>query len=266
VAGEVKIYIMEINVQNAGLSKSDIVSIGTASIIFILGLLDKYFGWGGMGIFILIILAVAFLVFARNTKLYPYLLLIIGVAIGLGLNWSGNTIEKLSPLTSLESKGLTVSTYSKENDVNAGFSSVNLSANFSVEGTTQYWLDYDFPSPEKPSYAVLEFKFPRSQDLTMYKYVEFTIDFVAPDNQIGFYFENINESGKGDNKILSKNFHLENATITLVKGEEYSFRIPLDAFADTNMANVSEFGIYAHTYFSTGKGKVMIGNITFSEN
>jgi hypothetical protein len=56
---------------------------------------------------------------------------------------------------------------------------------------------------------------------------------------------------------------IEDVTITHLKDEKYRFKIPLGRFADTNMSNVSEFGIFVNNNLLVGKGKVMIENILF---
>jgi len=172
-----------------------------------------------------------------------------------------------SPLewTSLQSKGLSVSAYSGENDINAGKSTADLSAVIDENNVVEYWFDYELPSDGNAGYVALEYKFLQPQDLYAYDFIEFTIDFIEPDRQVIFYFENPNENGQGDGMLISKNFDLENATVTRVEKEKYSFRIPLSAFKNTNRDNVNEFGFYLHTDFATGKSEVMVSKISFSE-
>jgi|SRR3990172_215722 len=163
----------------------------------------------------------------------------------------------------IETMGISASPYSGENFSYLGDSKATLSTVVGSEGITQYWLDYEIFASGKPGQAVLEFKFQNLQNLIAYKYIEFTVDFITPNTQVGFYFENANENGQGDAITLSNNLDIESVIVTHLENERYRFQIPLDRFTDTNMSNVSELGIYVHSDFIVGKGKIMIENISF---
>lgn len=163
----------------------------------------------------------------------------------------------------IEAVGISASPYSGATFPDLGDSQATMYTVIGNDGNTQYWLDYEISATGQPGMAVLEFKFNNVQNLVAYKYIKFTIDFVTPDTQAGFYFENQNEDGEGDDIILSKNTDIENVMMTHLENERYRFQIPLDRFTNTNMSSVSEFGIYLHSDFIVGKGEIMIENISF---
>jgi hypothetical protein len=180
------------------------------------------------------------------------------IRIWLGLD---QPEDKNSTLT-IETMGISASPYSGQNFSYLGDSKATLSTVIE-SGVTQYWLDYEISPSGNPGQAVLEFRFQSLQNLVAYKYINLTIDFVAPNTQVGLYFENENEDGQGDAISLSKNTEIANVIVTHLENEKYRFQIPLATFTDTNMSNVSEFGIYLHSDFIVGKGKVMLENISF---
>jgi len=176
----------------------------------------------------------------------------------LGLDGSQDETHSVT----IEAMGISASPYSGDNFSYLGDSKATLSTVVGSDGITQYWLDYEI-SADNPGQAILEFKFQKLQNLVAYKYIKFTIDFVLPERQVGFYLENENESGQGDAIALSTDRNIENVLVSHLENERYTFQIPLDRFTDTNMSNVSELGIYVHSDFTTGKGKIMIENILF---
>lgn len=176
---------------------------------------------------------------------------------------SGTTTEPNQQYVALETMGISAAPFSGQNYPELGDSTASLSTVRGNNDATQYWLDYEISSSGKPSQAGLEFKFQNLQSLVAYKYVDFTIDFVIPDTQAGFYIENENENGKGDAVTLSRNMDTENVIVTHLENEKYRFQIALERFTDTNMSNVSEFGIYVNNNLLVGKGKIMIEDILF---
>jgi hypothetical protein len=62
-------------------------------LAIIVAIVDKYWGLGGLGIFILAVLLILAIWLSRKNALFPYLLLIIGIAFGLGIQWSSGAIS-----------------------------------------------------------------------------------------------------------------------------------------------------------------------------
>ncbi len=77
---------------NQSLSRSDIVQILLVLFTIAVTLIDEYLGLGYVGIFFLILFLFIAVIFSRQSKFFPYLLAIIGIAIGFssGLFLSAN--------------------------------------------------------------------------------------------------------------------------------------------------------------------------------
>ena len=112
-----------------------------------------------------------------------------------------------------------------------------------------YRMEYSIPE-DKNGYAGMVFQFPKGQNLSAFKAVEFAIMFNMPSDEIDLFIKDISEN---NNRIHIAGNGARELNLT------YEFT----NFPDINFNAVMEIGIFANEDFARGSHEVRIKDLRF---
>ena len=112
-----------------------------------------------------------------------------------------------------------------------------------------YRFDYTLSS-NSDEYGRLAFQFDQGQDVSEFKAIEFTIQFLESADVIQIHLIDIAKAGNSE-RITAKNT------------SEMKVTIPLENFKDIELKALKEIAFNAETGFSIGTNKILISDIRF---